>query len=189
MKLAVLVSGTGTILEAMISSGLEIRLVVADRSCRGLDIAQQAGLAIELVERTSFGRDFDRTEYSQRVVDVMRKHQIDFIAMAGFMTVFNEPMFASYDGRILNTHPSLLPAFKGAHAVRDALAYGVKVTGCTIHVATLELDAGPIMAQAAVSVESSDTEESLHERIKTVERQLYTQTVGSIIKGELRLPS
>jgi phosphoribosylglycinamide formyltransferase-1 len=97
-------------------------------------------------------------------------------------------MFDAFEGRILNTHPALLPAFPGWHAVRDALAAGVKVTGITVHVATLEVDAGPIVAQAAVNVEPGDTEETLHERIKAVERQLYPATIRRILEtGEVQL--
>jgi phosphoribosylglycinamide formyltransferase 1 len=108
--------------------------------------------------------------------------------MAGFGTVLAAPIFDIYAGRMLNTHPALLPAFKGWHAVRDALAAGVKVTGTTIHVATEEVDAGPILAQEAVPVLTGDTEETLHERIKTVERRLYPETIRlfleHISKGE-----
>ena len=89
-------------------------------------------------------------------------------------------MFDAFPGRVLNTHPALLPAFPGWHAVRDALAYGVKVTGCTVHVATEEVDAGPILAQEAVPVRPDDTEASLHERIKAVERRLYPDTAGRL---------
>ena len=91
------------------------------------------------------------------------------------MTVLGRPMFDAYGGRVLNTHPSLLPAFPGAHAVRDALAFGVKVTGCTVHIATARMDDGPILAQEAVPVLPDDTEATLHERIKAVERRLYPQ--------------
>jgi phosphoribosylglycinamide formyltransferase-1 len=97
-------------------------------------------------------------------------------------------VFDAYQGRILNTHPSLLPAFRGAHAVPDALAAGVKVTGCTVHVATVEVDDGPIVAQEAVPVRDGDTVESLHERIKEVERRLYPEVVARVVAGELVLP-
>src|SRR4029450_10458835 len=109
--------------------------------------------------------------------------------MAGFMTVFDKPVFDAFDGRILNTHPALLPAFKGAHAVRDALEHGGKGDGCTVHVATMELDDGPILAQEAVPVLPDDTVESLHERIKVVERQLYPDTLAAVVAGELTLPT
>jgi phosphoribosylglycinamide formyltransferase-1 len=97
------------------------------------------------------------------------------------MTVLASPMFDSFSGRVLNTHPSLLPAFPGAHAVRDALAYGAKVTGCTVHVATVDVDGGPILAQEAVPVLDGDTEATLHERIKSVERRLYPGVVKELL--------
>ena len=102
--------------------------------------------------------------------------------MAGFGTVHGAHAFDAFPGRILNTHPALLPAFKGWHAVRDALEHGVKVTGCTVHVATLEVDHGPILAQEAVNVLPDDTEATLHERIKQVERRLYVQTIIDILE-------
>jgi phosphoribosylglycinamide formyltransferase-1 len=102
--------------------------------------------------------------------------------MAGFMTILDQPVHDVFGGRITNTHPSLLPAFKGAHAIADALAAGVTTTGCTVHFATLAVDDGPILAQEAVPVLSDDTEESLHERIKEVERRLYPEVLLSLIK-------
>jgi phosphoribosylglycinamide formyltransferase-1 len=136
---------------------------------------------VALVERTDFGPGFDRVSYSEQVVEALRAHEVDLVVMAGFMTVFEKPMFAAFDGHVVNTHPALLPAFKGAHAVRDALAAGVKVTGCTVHVATLEVDDGPILAQEAVPVLEGDDEASLHERIKEVERRLYPSTIRAIL--------
>lgn len=132
---------------------------------------------MEVLERESFGPDFDRTAYTWRLVEALERHQVDVVAMAGFGTVLAGPIFEVYPGRILNTHPALLPSFKGWHAVRDAIAAGVEVTGTTVHIATEEVDAGPILAQEAVRVEPGDTEETLHERIKKVERRLYPQTI------------
>jgi len=97
------------------------------------------------------------------------------------MTILEKPMFDAFAGRVLNTHPSLLPSFRGAHAVADALAAGVKVTGCTVHVATLEVDEGPIVAQEAVPVLPGDTTEALHERIKAAEHRLYPQAIRELI--------
>lgn len=177
-KLAVLVSGTGSLLEAMKKDGLPIDLVLADRHCRGFDeIAAGAGITRELVLRPKGMGELSRVEYTQRVCDVLLAHEIGLVAMAGFMTIFSRRMFFHYGERVLNAHPSLLPSFKGEHAVRDALAYGVKMTGCTVHVATEKLDAGPIIAQEAVPVLEGDTEAVLHERIKTVERILYPKTI------------
>jgi phosphoribosylglycinamide formyltransferase-1 len=185
MRLAVLVSGKGSILESILEQKLDISLVLADRECRGLEIARSAGVPTELALRTSFGPDFDRETYTRQVVEVLKGHNIDLAAMAGFMTVLGAPMFEAYEGRLINTHPSLLPAFKGAHAVRDALEAGATETGCTIHVATLKLDAGPILAQEKVAVLPNDTQESLHERIKQTERRLYPKTLSRILAGSL----
>lgn len=183
LKLAVLVSGQGSILKAMIEEGLQISLVIADRECRGLTIAKDAGIPYELVLRKDFTETFDRVDYTKQVLAKLRGDNIDLVAMAGFMTVFEWPMFEAdaYAGKILNTHPSLLPSFKGEHAVADALEYGVKVTGCTIHRATIDLDAGPILAQEAVRVLDRDTVETLWERIKEVERTLYPLTIRRLM--------
>lgn len=181
MRIAVLASGSGTLLEAFLADGITVALVVVDRPCRAREVAESYGVPAVIVERRSFGADFDRAAYTADVVDVLGQHAIDLVVMAGFGTVFAEPIHEAFPNRILNTHPALLPAFKGWHAVREALAYGVKVTGCTIHVATLEVDAGPILAQEAVPVLPDDDEASLHERIKAVERRLYPQTVRAVL--------
>jgi phosphoribosylglycinamide formyltransferase-1 len=176
-RLGVLASGAGTVLGAILDSGLTVDAVILDRPCPAAALAESAGVAAEVVERETFGPAFDRTAYTHRVVDALKRHSIDVVAMAGFGTVLAAPIFESFGGRILNTHPALLPSFKGWHAVRDALQAGVKVTGTTIHVATLEVDAGPILAQEPVRVLAGDTEETLHERIKEVERRLYPDTI------------
>jgi phosphoribosylglycinamide formyltransferase-1 len=182
MRLAVLASGSGTILETIIDEHLSVELVVADRACRALEIAERAGITAELVERSSFGDAFDRESYTRQVIDLLDKHDIELVVMAGWGTIFSPELFDRYEGRVLNTHPALLPAFKGWHAVRDALTAGVKVTGCTVHVATADVDAGPILAQRAVEVLPDDTEATLHERIKVVERRLYVDTIKEIIE-------
>ena len=176
-RLGILASGTGSILSAILESGLTVAAVILDRSCPAADVAERAGVPVEVVERESYGPSFDRPAYTHRVVDALKRHQIDVIAMAGFGTILAPAFFSVYPGRVLNTHPALLPAFKGWHAVRDALAAGVKVTGCTVHVATEVVDDGPILAQEAVVVEAADTEATLHERIKSVERRLYPETI------------
>jgi len=180
----VLASGGGTILQALLDSGLPVEVVVVDRACAATERAAAAGVPVEFVERGSFGPDFDRLAYTHRVVDALKRHDVDLVAMAGFMTILDKPVHDEFGGRILNTHPSLLPAFKGAHAVEDALAAGVQVTGCTVHIATLELDDGPILAQEAVTVRDDDTVETLHERIKEVERRLYPRVVADLLSPE-----
>ena len=182
MRIGVLASGNGTLLEAMLASGLPVRLVLVDRSCAASGVARAGRVDVACVERTSFGADFDRVAYTARVVDALRAHQIELVAMAGFGTVLAPSLFAAYPDRVVNTHPALLPAFPGWRAVRDALAYGVKVTGCTVHVATPEVDHGPILAQEAVPVLPGDSETSLHERIKAVERRVYVQTIRDILE-------
>ena len=177
-----LASGTGTNLEAILTEDIPVAVVVVDRPCRAMEIAGAYGVPAVLVERTSFGQDFDRLAYTNAVIDALEAHDVELVVMAGFGTIFDKPMFDVYEGRIVNTHPALLPAFPGWHAVRDALAAGVKVTGITVHVATLEVDAGPILAQEPVEVEPGDTEETLHERIKEVERRLYPATIKRILE-------
>jgi phosphoribosylglycinamide formyltransferase-1 len=184
-RLGVLASGSGTILSAILDAGLPVEVVVLDRVCRAAEVADAAGVVAEVVERESYGPDFDRTAYTHRIVDALKRRQVDVVAMAGFGTVLAPEIFIVYPGRILNTHPALLPAFKGWHAVRDALAAGVKVTGCTVHLATEEVDAGPILAQEPVMVEPGDTESSLHERIKAVERRLYPSTIRRFLEGDI----
>jgi len=182
-RLAVLASGGGTILQSMLDADLPVALVLADRSCAALERAERADIPAELVERTSFGADFDRDAYSREVVGVLRAYRIDLVAMAGFGTILGQPVHDAFPGAIVNTHPALLPSFKGWHAVDDALAAGVKITGCTVHLATLEVDDGPILAQEAVPVLDDDTVETLHERIKDVERRLYPRVLRELIVG------
>lgn len=181
MRIAALASGTGTILEALIAEDLPISLVVVDRVCNATTIAKQAGIDVIELIRKDFSSSFNRDAYSDELVGALRAHDIDLVVMAGFGTVVGASVHEAYRDRILNTHPALLPAFKGWHAVESALAAGVKVTGCTVHVATLEVDEGLILAQEAVPVHEGDTSETLHERIKTVERRLYPATVRRVI--------
>jgi phosphoribosylglycinamide formyltransferase 1 len=181
VAVGVLASGSGTIFHAILEEGIPVAVVVVDRRCGAQDVAAAAGVPVELVERPSFGPDFDRLAYTHHVVDVLQRHGVDTVVMAGWGTVNEKPLFDAFEGRVLNTHPALLPAFPGWHAVEEALAHGVKVTGCTVHVATIEVDAGPILAQEAVPVLPDDTVATLHERIKDVERRLYPKTIREFI--------
>lgn len=181
-----LASGAGTILESLIAAGLDIAAVVVDRKCRALEVAAETGIPAVLVERQSFGAAFDRGAYTKEVAGALVDAGVELVAIAGFGTVLDACFFESFHGPMLNTHPSLLPAFKGWHPVRDALDAGVKVTGCTVHLAIADVDAGPILAQEAVPVLPGDDETSLHERIKAVERRLYPETIARFARGELR---
>lgn len=180
-RLAVLASGSGTLLDALASGGLPIALAMVDRPCVAQDVAARHGIECLLIERPSFDGTFDRDGYTETVVAALRQHRIDIVAMAGWGTILGAPAFAAYPGRIINTHPALLPSFPGWHGVRDALAYGVKVTGCTVHIATEIVDDGPILAQEAVPVLDDDDEATLHERIKAVERRLYLDTLQRVM--------
>jgi phosphoribosylglycinamide formyltransferase-1 len=182
VRIGVLASGSGTNLDAILSAGIPVAVVIADRACAATEVAAAHSVPAVLVERSSFGKDFDRVTYTNDVIDVLEAHGVDLVVMAGFGTIFEKPMFDAYDGRIINTHPALLPAFTGWHPVRDALVAGVKVTGVTVHIATLEVDAGPILAQAPVVVLPGDDEATLHERIKEVERTLYPDTIKAILE-------
>jgi phosphoribosylglycinamide formyltransferase-1 len=187
VRVGVLVSGSGTILEAMFDAGLPVTTVISDRPCAALALARAHGAADELIDRRpygGFGPDFDRDGYTATVTATLVAHQVDLVAMAGFGTVMTQRVHDAFPDRVLNTHPALLPAFPGWHGVRDALAAGVSETGCTVHLATLEMDAGPILAQQVVPVRPGDTESSLHERIKVAERSLYPATVAWAL-GEL----
>jgi phosphoribosylglycinamide formyltransferase 1 len=183
VRVGVLASGSGTILAAMLERGIPVVLVLADRPCGALEIAQRAGVATALVERTDFGPGFDRVAYTHDVVDALHGHDVELVAIAGFGTILSKPFIDAYGGHAVNTHPALLPAFKGWHAVRAALEAGVKVTGTTVHLVTEEVDAGPILAQEAVPVLADDTEATLHERIKEVERRLYPEVIERLAKG------
>jgi phosphoribosylglycinamide formyltransferase-1 len=182
VRVGVLASGSGTNLRAMIDRRLPIAVVIADRPCGALEIARAAGIGTELVERTDFGPTFDRVQYTHRIVDALERYEVELVVMAGFGTILEKPVHDAFPDKIVNTHPALLPAFRGWHAVRDALDYGVKITGVTVHYATLEVDAGPILAQEAVPVLPGDTEDTLHERIKRVEHRLYPEVIEQLVR-------
>jgi len=181
VRIAVLASGSGTILEALIAAGLPIAAVVVDRPCGAEGVAADAGIPVERVLRASFSSDFDREGFTDQVVGALARYDVGLLAMAGYGTVLGRSIHAAYPGRILNTHPALLPAFKGWHAVEQALAAGASETGCTVHVATLAVDDGPILAQERVAVLPEDTPATLHERIKAVERRLYPATIRAVM--------
>lgn len=182
MRIGVLASGTGTILSALLEADLPVAVVIVDRHCQAEKVAEAFGVGCEAVVREDFSASFDRVGYTDKVVDALQRHGVELVVMAGYGTVLDAAVHRAYPDRVLNTHPALLPAFKGWHAVREALEMGVKVTGCTVHLATEAVDEGRILAQEAVRVLPEDTEESLHERIKDVERRLYPETVRAVLE-------
>ena len=172
-SVAVLVSGSGTLLQAILDNQGAYRVdrAVADVECPGLDRARKAGVRTEVVPLEG-----DREEWNRRLADAVGDP--DLVVSAGFMKIVGEAFLERFEGRLINTHPALLPAFPGAHAVRDALAYGVKVTGTTVHYIDAGVDTGEIIAQRAVDVRAGETEEDLHERIKELERALIVDTLN-----------
>jgi phosphoribosylglycinamide formyltransferase-1 len=184
MRIVALVSGTGSNLQAVIDAvksgelDIEIAAVGADREgTYGVQRSAEAGLETFVVNFNSFPT---RAEWDAALTEKVASFSPDVVVSSGFMRIVSPEFIDTFHGKYLNTHPALLPAFPGAHGVRDAMAYGVKVTGCTVHWADAGVDTGPIIAQEAVVVEPDDTEESLHERIKVVERRLLIQTLADL---------
>jgi phosphoribosylglycinamide formyltransferase-1 len=191
-RIAILASGTGTGAQALLDAsaagelaGGKVVLVMSDRRQAGaLERARRAGVEAVFCDP---GSHPDRASYGDRLLELLRERTIDLVCMAGFMRILSPGFIRSYEGRVLNIHPSLLPAFPGAHAVRDALRWGVKVTGTTVHFADEKVDHGPIIAQECVRVLPGDDEERLHERIKQVERRLYPEAVRLVIGGNTQV--
>ncbi|WP_371481096.1 phosphoribosylglycinamide formyltransferase [Kitasatospora sp. NBC_00315] len=193
-RVVVLVSGSGTNLQALIDAaadpgyGAEILAVGADRDgITGLERAERAGLPV-FVHRV---KDFPaRDAWDRELTDAVAGYRPDLVVTAGFMKILGPEFIAAFAGRIVNTHPALLPAFPGAHGVTDALAYGVKVTGCTVHLVDAGVDTGPIIAQGVVEItdaDHADGGDALHERIKTVERELLVEVVGRLAREGHRI--
>ena len=173
-RLVVLASGTGSLLESLLEAAVDeypgrIVAVGADRDCRALEIAAAASLPAYTARLGDYA---DRDAWDAAMTEATAAHEPDLIVSAGFMKILGPQFLSRFMGRIVNTHPALLPAFPGAHAVPEALAYGVKVTGCSVHLVDAGTDTGPILAQQPVPVLDDDDEATLHERIKVVERRL-----------------
>jgi phosphoribosylglycinamide formyltransferase 1 len=190
-RVVVLVSGHGSNLQALLDAaagpdaGMAVVLVVADRpGAHGLERARRAGVDTAVVRPADHP---DRPAFDLALRDLVAGARPDVVCLAGFMRILGPAFVRAFPDRIVNTHPSLLPAFRGAHAVRDALAYGVKVTGCTVHLVDEEVDHGPVLFQAAVPVEAGDDEERLHERIKREEHRLLPLAVRLVAEGRVRV--
>lgn len=187
----VLVSGSGTNLQALIDAstqpdyGVEIVAVGADRTgILALDRAEKHGIETFVRETASYA---DRAAWDMALAEAVAAHAPDLVVLAGFMKLAGPAFLARFGGRTLNTHPALSPAFPGMHGPRDALAYGVKVTGATLFVVDEGLDTGPIVAQVAVAVLDDDDEETLHERIKTSERTMLVEWVGTLARSDFHI--
>jgi phosphoribosylglycinamide formyltransferase-1 len=189
-RLAILLSGRGSNFEAIannVASGAieaSIAVVISNRpEARGLEIARQRGLDTLVLP----SKGMDREAYDRRLIDGLRPFQPDLICLAGFMRLLSAAFVREFPNRILNIHPSLLPAFSGLDAQHQALAYGVRVSGCTVHFVDEYLDAGPILLQAAVPVHDRDTEETLSARILEEEHRIYSEAIRIALSGRYRI--
>ena len=188
LRVGVLLSGGGTNLQAILdAAGREYDVVVVasdNADAFGLERARGAGVVSVHVDPKAFD---GREAFNAGLVDVLREHQVELVCLAGFMRILAPNFVKAFENRILNIHPALLPAFPGAHAVQEALAWGVKVTGTTVHLVDEEVDHGPVVLQRAVAVEPGDTEETLHERIKAAEHELYPEAIRLFAAGRLKI--
>ena len=187
-RVAVLASGSGTNLQALLDHptvGPCVVLVVSDRQeARALERARAKGVAALFVDPKAFP---DRPSFDRAVLATLRERDVGFVVLAGFMRIVGPELVGAYAGRMLNLHPALLPCFPGAHGIRDALDWGVKITGVTVHLVDEETDHGPIVAQEAVPVLPEDDEDTLATRIHEVEHWIYPQTVRALIEGRLEI--
>ena len=189
-RLGILISGRGSNFEAIaenVASGAlpaEIAVVISNRTdARGLEAALSRGLNAVCLP----SKGLDREVYDRKLAAELHKHDVDLVCLAGFMRLLSAGFIREFPERILNIHPSLLPAFPGLDAQHQALAHGVKITGCTVHFVDEDLDAGPIVIQAAVPVRDDDTEETLSERILKQEHRIYPEAIGIVIAGKYRI--
>jgi phosphoribosylglycinamide formyltransferase 1 len=190
-RIGVLLSGRGSNFEALCDSiaagripGAEISLVISNReNAPGLALAAKRGIAAKAIPSKGLARE----EYDRLVVEELKRAGVEVVCLAGFMRLLSPYFVAAYPQRILNIHPSLLPSFPGLEAQRQALEYGVKFSGCTVHLVDENLDAGPILAQAVVPIHDTDTDETLSARILAEEHRIYTEAVRLVLSGNYRV--
>jgi phosphoribosylglycinamide formyltransferase 1 len=190
-RIGVLLSGRGSNFEALADSisagripGAEIALVLSNREgAPGIDRAKSRGLATLVIP----SKGLERETYDRQVVTALREAKVDLICLAGYMRLLSPYFVAAFPQRILNIHPSLLPSFPGLESQKQALEYGVKFAGCTVHFVDENLDAGPIILQSVVPVEDGDTEETLGARILTEEHRIYTEAVNTVLAGNYKI--
>jgi phosphoribosylglycinamide formyltransferase-1 len=184
-RLVVLASGTGSLLASLLDAAVgdypaRVVAVGVDRDCPAAEVAAAASLP---TFRVRLADHPDRDAWDAALTEAAAAHSPDLVVSAGFMKILGKQFLSKFQGRILNTHPTLLPAFPGAHGVADALAHGVKVTGCTVHLVDAGTDTGPILAQQPIPVLDDDDEETLHERIKVTERRLLVDVIAAVATG------
>jgi phosphoribosylglycinamide formyltransferase-1 len=192
MKIAVLASGEGTNAKALIDASKQgdlspgdVVALISDRHDAGaLRLARDAGVDAAFIDPAPYD---SRSSYGEVLLEALVDREVDLLCLAGFMRILGSNVIRGFPDRILNVHPALLPAFPGARAVREALQWGVKVTGATVHFADEEIDNGPIIIQEAVEVLPDDDEKSLHGRIKTVEHRIYPYATSLVCAGRIRV--
>jgi phosphoribosylglycinamide formyltransferase 1 len=189
IRLGVLVSGSGTNLGAIFESiekktlDAEVAVVVSNKEqATGLDRARARNVPAIFIDHKKFA---DRSAFDQSVVDVLKKHGVDYVVLAGFMRIVTPTLLDAFPMKVINIHPALLPAFPGAHAHKDAIAYGVKVSGCTVHFVDAGTDTGPVIAQAVVPVEENDDDVSLAKRILVEEHKLLSRVLQWAAEGKI----
>ncbi len=190
-RIGVLLSGRGSNFEALADSvaagripGAEIAVVVSNREgAPGIEKAKERGIAARVIP----SKGLEREVYDRQVVAVLREFKVDLVCLAGYMRLLSPFFVAAFPNRILNIHPSLLPSFPGLESQRQALEYGVKFAGCTVHFVDENLDAGPIVLQATVPVRDDDTEETLSSRILAEEHRIYTEAVRIVLEGKYKI--
>ncbi len=190
MRLGILISGRGSNFEAIANSiarkklEAEVAIVICNRpNAAGLDIARERGIPMRVIHSAGM----DRETYDRLLIDELQTHEVDLVCLAGFMRLLSANFIRAFPNRVLNIHPSLLPAFAGLDAQRQALEYGVRITGCTVHFVDEFLDSGPIIIQSAVPVLDADTVESLSARILLQEHVIYSKAIGYIVDGRVTI--
>jgi phosphoribosylglycinamide formyltransferase-1 len=190
MRLGILISGRGSNFEAIANNiarkklAAEIAIVISNRpNAAGIEIARERGIPLRVIASAAM----DRETYDKLLIDELRTHEVELVCLAGFMRLLSADFIRAFPDRVLNIHPSLLPAFAGLDAQRQALEYGVRITGCTVHFVDEFLDSGPIVIQSAVPVLDADTVESLSARILLQEHAIYSKAIGYIVDGRVTI--
>ncbi|MBL7073247.1 MAG: phosphoribosylglycinamide formyltransferase [Candidatus Omnitrophica bacterium] len=192
MNIAVLVSGNGSNLQAISDadkknelSGGKVLLVISDNpKAFALERAKKSGIKTVVLEKLAFQT---REEYDEALIKTLKENNIELVVLAGFMRILTERFIDEYENRVLNIHPALLPSFKGANGIKDALKEGVKITGVTVHFVEKEVDSGPVILQKSVRVEENDTLDSLEEKIHRAEHEIYPKAIRLFVEGRLKI--
>ena len=190
-KIGILISGRGSNMEAIIKSSLENRIpanvaiVISDNpQARGIEIARSLGIATKVIERKSFT---SKEDFERAIIECLKNCQVELLCLAGFMRILSPLLVQEFAGKIMNIHPALLPSFPGLHAQKQAIDYGVKISGATVHFIDEGVDTGPIIIQVAVPIHDNDTEETLSQKILLQEHKIYSEAIRLFFERKLRI--